>query len=208
MARCWRRASKFRPATATDRQRRLRRHRWWWLNLRMGDDRTDREGSRTARKESEAERLDRNYLEILQELRVLQAGMQILFAFLLSLVFQSRFEDTTDRQRDIYIVTLVCAAIATACLIAPVPFHRLVFRRGMKDDLIVAANRYVFAGLIFLFLSMAGAIMLVLDFLVGPGTAITVTAVLAAVFVVLWLVLPLVSRADEVDDSQDRPGDV
>ena len=158
------------------------------------------------RDETEADRLDRNYLEMLQELRVLQAGMQILFAFLLSLAFASRFGDTTDFQRDLYIATLVCAALATACLIAPVPFHRIVFRRGMKDDLIIAANRYVAAGLLFLFLSMAGAILLVLDFLVDLTTALVVTGFLAVVFVVLWVVIPLRSRATEPDDSQDRPG--
>ena len=103
-------------------------------------------------------------------------------------------------------MTLVCAALATACLIAPVPFHRIVFRRGMKDDLIVAANRYVAAGLLFLFLSMAGAILLVLDFLVDLTTALVVTGSLAAVFVLLWVVIPLLSRATEHDDSQDSPG--
>lgn len=158
------------------------------------------------RDETEADRLDRNYLEMLQELRVLQAGMQILFAFLLSLAFASRFDETTKFQRDLYIVTLVCAALATACLIAPVPFHRIVFRRGMKDDLIIAANRYVGAGLLFLFLSMAGAILLVLDFLIDLTTALVVTGSLAAVFVLLWVVIPLRSRATEADDSQDSPG--
>ena len=144
------------------------------------NQRHDRQGrlgpaAESQRDETEADRLDRNYLEMLQELRVLQAGMQILFAFLLSLAFASRFDETTDFQRDLYIATLVCAALATACLIAPVPFHRIVFRRGMKDDLIVAANRYVAAGLLFLFLSMAGAILLVLDFLVDLATALVVT---------------------------------
>lgn len=158
------------------------------------------------RAETEADRLDRNYLEMLQELRVLQAGMQILFAFLLSLAFASRFNQTTDFQRALYIGTLVSAALATACLIAPVPFHRIVFRRGMKDDLIVAANRYVAAGLVFLFLTMAGAILLVLDFLVDLTTALVVTSSLAVVFVVLWVVIPLLSRATEHDDSQDKPG--
>jgi O-antigen/teichoic acid export membrane protein len=158
------------------------------------------------RDESEADRLDRNYLEMLQELRVLQAGMQILFAFLLSLAFASRFDETTPFQRDLYIVTLVCAALATACLIAPVPFHRIVFRRGMKDDLIVAANRYVAAGLCFLFLSMAGAILLVLDFLIDITVAVTVTGALAVAFVVLWVVIPFRSRATESDDTQDEPG--
>lgn len=164
-------------------------------------------GSGTEREETEADRLDRNYLEMLQELRVLQAGMQILFAFLLSLAFASRFDETTQFQRDLYIVTLICAALATSCLIAPVPFHRIVFRRGMKDDLIVAANRYVAAGLAFLSLSMAGAILLVLDFLIDLTTALVVTGALVVVFVVLWVVIPLLSRATEHDDSQDSPGE-
>ena len=158
------------------------------------------------RDETESDRLDRNYLEMLQELRVLQAGMQILFAFLLSLAFLSRFDETTDFQRNLYIVTLVCAALATACLIAPVPFHRIVFRRGMKDDLIVATTRYVAGGLVFLFLTMAGAILLVLDFLVDLTAALVITASLAVAFLVLWVVLPLLSRATEHDDSQDKPG--
>jgi hypothetical protein len=162
--------------------------------------------SQSERDETEAARLDRNYIELLQELRVLQAGMQILFAFLLSLAFQSRFSETTDFQRDLYIVTLVCAALATACLIGPVPFHRIVFRRGMKDDLVVAANRYAAAGLIMLFLTMAGAILLVLDFVIGLTTALIVTASLAVAFIVLWVAIPLRSRATEDDDSQDKPG--
>ena len=133
--------------------------------------------------------------------------MQILFAFLLSLAFASRFDETTDFQRDLYIVTLVCAALATACLIAPVPFHRIVFRRGMKDDLIIAANRYVAAGLVFLFLSMAGAILLVLDFLVDLTTALVVTRGSLAVGLRDALGRhPLRSRATE-RRPQDSPGD-
>ncbi len=92
--------------------------------------------------------------------------MQILFAFLLTLAFQQRFVEVDDFERDVYLVTLVCAALATACIIGPVPFHRLIFRRGMKDDLIRATTRYVGAGLVLLFLSITGAMLLVLDFLV------------------------------------------
>ena len=160
------------------------------------------------RDETEADRLDRNYLEMLQELRVLQAGMQILFAFLLSLAFASRFDETTDFQRDLYIVTLVCAALATACLIAPVPFHRIVFRRGMKDDLIIAANRYVAAGL---------RLLVPVDGRrdpAGPGLprrsdhcARGDRLAWRSVFVMLWVVIPLRSRATEADDCQDSPGD-
>ncbi len=153
--------------------------------------------------ESEAERLDRNYNELLQEMRVLQAGVQILFAFLLSLAFQSRFTSVSDFQRDAYLVSLVTASLATACIIAPVPFHRIVFRRGMKDDLMSAATKYVSAGLGFLFVSITGAVLLVLDFLVSRALALTITGALAVTFVVLWLVLPLWVKANEDDDEQD-----
>ncbi|MBA2773760.1 MAG: amine oxidase [Nocardioidaceae bacterium] len=155
--------------------------------------------------ESEAERLDRNYGELLQEMRVLQAGVQILFAFLLTIAFQSSFAKVTGFQRDTYLVTLISAALATACIIGPVPFHRVVFRRGMKADLIQAATRYVSAGLAFFFVSITGAVLLVLDFLLSRTTASIVTAVLAAAFLVLWVVMPFLSRAEEEDDAQDEP---
>jgi hypothetical protein len=151
--------------------------------------------------ETEEQRLDRNYNELLQEMRVLQAGMQILFAFLLSLAFQQRFVEVDTFQRDVYLGTLVCAALATACLMGPVPFHRLVFRRGMKDDLIQATTRYVGAGLTLLFFCVCGAMLLVLDFLVSRA----VTGVLAVVFFVLWVVLPIRARVEEEDSEQDKP---
>ena len=155
--------------------------------------------------ETEEERLDRNYNELLQEMRVLQAGMQILFAFLLSLAFQSRFTSVTDFQRDVYLGTLLSAALATACIIGPVPFHRVVFRRGMKDDLMRAATRYVSTGLVLLFVSIIGALLLVLDVLLSRTAAAVISAVLAMIFVVLWLVLPLLARATEDETWQDRP---
>ena len=123
--------------------------------------------------ESEAERLDRNYGELLQEMRVLQAGVQILFAFLLTLPFQSAFGQVDDFQRTVYMSTLVAAALAAICVIGPVPFHRFVFRRGMKDDLIKATTRYVGSGLVFIFLSMIGAVMLAADVLVSRDWALT-----------------------------------
>jgi MFS family permease len=155
--------------------------------------------------ETEEQRLDRNYNELLQEMRVLQAGMQILFAFLLSLAFQQRFVEVDSFERNVYLVTLVSAALATACIIGPVPFHRLVFRRGMKDDLIRASTRYVGAGLVLLFLCITGAMLMVLDFLVNRTLAIGVTAVLALTFFVLWVVLPVLARVDGADDDQDEP---
>ncbi len=155
--------------------------------------------------ESEAERLDRNYGELLQEMRVLQAGVQILFAFLLTLAFQTSFEKVDDFQLVAYLVTLIAATLAAASIIGPVPFHRLVFRRGMKADLIKVATRYVAAGLVALFVAMVGAVLLVLDVLVNRVLALSVTAVLSTVFVVLWLVIPLVARGEEPNDEQDAP---
>ncbi|MBA3308481.1 MAG: hypothetical protein H0U28_00255 [Nocardioidaceae bacterium] len=147
------------------------------------------------RDETMSARLDRNYNELLQELRVMQAGIQILFGFLLSLAFQSRFTAVSDFQRDVYVVTLVSATLATGFLVAPVPFHRLVFGRRMKDDLIRAATRYVAAGLVFLFTSISGATLLVLDFLLSRGVAVATTSVIGVVFVVLWVAIPMRARA-------------
>lgn len=168
------------------------------------DDRSN-DPDQSQRDETEAERLDRNYNELLQEMRVLQAGIQILFAFLLSLAFQQRFTEVTDLQRDVYIVTLVFACLATACILAPVSFHRLVFRRGMKDELMKAANKQVGAGLVLLFVAMHGAVLLVLDFLLSLTFAVIAVAVIAMVYLVLWLVVPLVARAREANDEQDKP---
>ena len=187
-----------------------------WLNApvspddRSGDDRNgnDRKGDdeeQQQRDESEAERLDRNYGELLQELRVLQAGVQILFAFLLTIAFQQRFAAVNDFQRNVYLVSLINASLATVCITAPVAFHRIVFRRGMKDELMAAATRYTAAGMAFLALAMIGAVLLVLDYLLSLGIAVGVAVGLAGVFLVLWVVLPYVARAREADDEQDPP---
>lgn len=165
------------------------------LNHQMAERSDEASATSYERDETKAEQLDRNYNEMLQELRVLQAGMQILFGFLLSLAFQSRFTAISDFQRDVYLVTLVAATLATGFLVAPVPFHRLVFRRGMKDDLIKAATRYVAAGLVFLLASISGATLLVLDFLLSRGVAVAVTTIISLIFVMLWAVLPLRLRA-------------
>jgi Family of unknown function (DUF6328) len=169
------------------------------------DSRSTGDPEQDQRDESEAERLDRNYNELLQELRVLQAGMQILFAFLLSLAFQQRFTAVTEFERNVYVGTLIVACLATGCLLAPVAFHRMVFRRGMKAELMAAANRFVGAGLSLLFLAMLGAVLLVLDFLLNLPFAVVVIAAIAVVFLLMWLVLPLVARAKKADDEQDEP---
>nr|ASV47111.1 hypothetical protein [uncultured bacterium] len=147
------------------------------------------------RDETEAERLDRNYGELLQELRVTQTGVQILFAFLLTLAFTQRFEQITSFQRATYVVTLLFAVGAAALFIAPVALHRVVFRQNLKDRLVFTTNRMALAGLVFLLVALVGALLLILDVTLGRTPALWFSALAAAWFLLLWLVVPLASRA-------------
>jgi uncharacterized protein DUF6328 len=146
--------------------------------------------------ESEGERLDRNFADLLQELRVAQTGVQILFAFLLTLPFAARFGDIDSFERFVYVVALISAAFAAASIIAPVAFHRVVFRRGRKPQLVAAAHRFASIGLGFLLVSMAGAILLVTDFLLGRVWSLVLTAITTIWFVLLWAVLPWRARSE------------
>jgi hypothetical protein len=143
------------------------------------------------RHETEAQRLDRNYSEQLQELRVAQAGVQILFAFLLTIAFQQRFSSISDFLKVVYIVTLGCAAISAALFIAPVAVHRVMFGRHLKDELVEFTARLSVAGLVFLALTVLGALLLIADFVVGPVTAGIMTGLMALLFGYLWYVLPV-----------------
>ena len=149
------------------------------------------------RDESEADRLDRNYNELLQELRVAETGVQILFAFMLSIAFQQRFQTLDDLQRTVYVITLLFCTVAIGLLVAPVAFHRLVFRHGLKDELVRITNTLALAGTSFLLLAVLSGVLLILDYVVGRTFAAVVTGVLAVLFVSLWLVLPLSRRRAE-----------
>jgi O-antigen/teichoic acid export membrane protein len=143
------------------------------------------------RDETEAERADRNFNELLQELRVAQTGVQILFAFLLTLPFTQRFEKLGDDDRSVYLGTLLATAVATACLIAPVSQHRVLFRRRRKPEIVDTANKLAQAGLAFLLIAVAGAVYLIFDFVVGTGIAGVITGVLVVWFILIWYVQPL-----------------
>jgi hypothetical protein len=147
--------------------------------------------------ESEKRRLERNFSELLQELRVAQAGVQILFAFLLTLPFTARWAAVDHFQETVYVVALVATALAAATLIAPVVYHRALFRRGRKREIVRNAHRLSLVGLAFLFLSMAGAVLLALDVVLGRVAAIIIASVVSAVFVMLWGVLPFWARHDK-----------
>jgi len=141
--------------------------------------------------ESESERLTRNLNELLQELRVTQTGVQILTGFLLTLPFTNRFGHLDSVQRNAYLGVLCGSVIATGLIIAPVAFHRMLFRHGRRPWLVKAANRAARAGLISLALTTSGVVWLVFD-LVTNRLAASVAGVISLLFFgVLWAVVPL-----------------
>ena len=155
------------------------------------------------RDESEAHRLDRNYNEQLQELRVAETGVQILFAFLLGISFQQRFSSISDFLRTIYVITLVCSAVAVSLFIAPVALHRAIFRMHRKDDLVRYTARLEAVGLLFLALAMIGSLLLIVDFVVNVAAGIAVAAGAVIVFGALWYLLPM--RLKQRLDDDDHP---
>jgi hypothetical protein len=158
------------------------------------DDAADADQNAKLRGETPAQRLDRNYSELLQELRVVQTGVQILFAFLLSLAFYEKFNQLTGTQRNLYFANLLIAVVALALLIAPVAHHRVLFGLRRKDALVVASNRLAILGLCLVMLALAGSIFLIADVLYGRDASITVLSVVLGIFVGLWFVVPRLYR--------------
>lgn len=146
------------------------------------------------RDESEDERADRQYNELLQELRVAQTGVQFLFAFLLTLAFTQRFPQVTDFQHWVYVATLTATAVASALLIGPVPFHRIVFRRGLKPRLVRGADLMARGGLAMLLLAINGAVLLILDVVLTGPLPFVMSGAVALWFVLVWYVVPLTAR--------------
>jgi len=144
--------------------------------------------------ESKDERLDRELIEFLNELRVALPGVQVLFAFLLGVPFTQRFSQVTDLQKDVYFVTFLCAAVATALLIAPSAYHRLEWRQGDKEHLLIVSNRFAIAGTTFLALSISGTVFVVTDMLFDETSAAVVAGLTAAFFGWFWYGLPLLRR--------------
>jgi hypothetical protein len=147
------------------------------------------------RQETEAERLDRNLLELLNELRVALPGVQVLFAFLLAVPFTDRFQELNGGQEKIYYAILLCAALSTALLIAPSAHHRIEFRAQDKRHIVFVANRFAIVGLAFLALAMTGVVLFITDVLFTHLTAGIATAGAAAVFGWLWYGIPLLRVA-------------
>jgi small-conductance mechanosensitive channel len=151
-------------------------------------------GGRSGREESPEERADRRWTELLQEVRVAQTGVQILFGFLLTVVFQPRFADLPQADRVIYLTTVFLGAAATGSLIAPVALHRMLTGRRVKPQTVEWAARLTVTGLVLLLCTMAAALLLILRVVLDNTLALWLVTPLVLWFVLCWFVLPLWAR--------------
>ena len=157
------------------------------------------------RNETQPQRDDRNMMELLNELRVAALGVQVLFGFLLSLPFTKRFVLLSPVQRDIFIADLLLSVLATAMLLAPVAYHRVLFRRGLKESVVKNTSAMAIAGLICVGLALTAAVVLVVSFVISGVSAVVIGVLVVCVFVVLWFVLPLAKRGTA--DNDERHGE-
>jgi hypothetical protein len=152
--------------------------------------------SRDDGEETKRERVNRELIELLNELRVALPGVQVLFAFLLAVPFSAGYEKITSFQRDVFFVTLVATAISTAFFIAPSAYHRWHFRNQEKERLLFTSNKFALIGILFLAISMVGVVVLVTDVIYSDEMALASGAVAVLLFGGLWAGLPLARRAD------------
>lgn len=147
------------------------------------------------RDETDLERADRNWDELLGELRVTQTGVAILFSLLLTVPFSARFEDVTPFQRGVFLVALVLSAATTVTLIGPVASHRVLFSQGHKRDLVRQANRLARLGLVLLGLTLGAVLLLVVDVVLDSAVALLLAGGFTLATGLLWFVLPLRMRS-------------
>ena len=147
--------------------------------------------------EDHHERTARELIELLQELRIVIPGVQVLFAFLLTVPFSQGFTRLDSLQEGVFFATLLCTAAATALLIAPSSHHRVLFRQGVREQRLKLGNVLAILGLAFLVPAMVGVLFVITDLIFGTVAAIIVTALATLVFVLLWFVLPLPYRTND-----------
>ena len=146
--------------------------------------------------ETEIDRLERNWDELLQELRVTQTGTQILTGFLLTLAFQPRFADLSVFQADVYLVLVVLAALTTALALAPVSLHRYLFREGAKAQIVHVTNIILKATLVGVALVLTGTIMLIFGVVVGVTAGFVAAGAMLVVIAAIWILLPVLVHPD------------
>ncbi|WP_240136349.1 DUF6328 family protein [Streptomyces sp. MUM 178J] len=157
------------------------------------------------RHETPEERADRLWLELLQELRVVQTGVQILFGFLLTVVFNPRFAELSQADRTIYVITVMLGAATTGILVGPVAFHRLLTGRRLKPQTVEWASRLALAGLVMLLCTMASALLLILRVVLADSLAVWLVMAMVAWFALCWFALP--GLALRRGTREARPGD-
>jgi hypothetical protein len=145
--------------------------------------------------ETHEERVNRELIELLNELRVALPGVQVLFAFLLAVPFSQRFDRTTELQRDTFMVALLSTLAGSVFLIAPSAYHRIRFRERDKEALLQISNVFAIAGMFFLALGMTAGVFLVTDLIFKGLATSVVTALTAALFATVWFVLPLARKS-------------
>ncbi|MFF7976342.1 DUF6328 family protein [Streptomyces sp. NPDC007905] len=160
---------------------------------------------RRGRNETEEERADRMWGELIQEVRVAQTGVQILFGFLLTVVFQPKYATLTHTNQVIYIVTVVLGACATGALIGPVSLHRLVAGRRVKPQAVRLASRMTFVGLVLLLATMTSSLLLILRVATADSYVPWLVAAVVAWYLLCWYGLPLWARRRHTSGSADRP---
>ncbi len=154
------------------------------------DDRDSIDPDGAQRDETTTERADRNWNELLQELRVTQTGLQILTGFLLTLPFQQRFSELDPTLRVVFLVALALAVTSTGLVVAPVVWHGLLFRRHAKAELVSSADRLTKAGLTTLALTIVAAVVVVFGFVSGPVAAVVAGLAASVFFLVQWVLVP------------------
>ncbi|XXZ52593.1 DUF6328 family protein [Streptomyces cavourensis] len=143
------------------------------------------------REETREERADRQWTELLQELRVAQTGVQILFGFLLAVVFQPRFAELSEVDRDIYVTTVVLGSATVAALIGPVTYHRLLTGRRLKPQTVIWASRMTMVGLVLLFFTMCSTLLLIMRVALHNTFALWLVGGIALWFLACWIVFPV-----------------
>lgn len=174
-----------------------------------GPDRTEEarhgEWNRRVRGETDTERLDRNFGQLLQELRVLQTGVQLLTGLLLILPFQDGFEDLGAAERGIYLVTVAFAMMATIVLVAPVAWHRVLFRRRRLADVVAVAHRCAVSGMALLGLALTGVVVLIGAAVINMVAAALLGLVTGLLFFTVWWLAPMRQRRRPAQHDDSPP---
>ena len=165
---------------------------------------TDQSWDGNARKETPTERLDRNWASLLQELRVVQTGVQLLTGFLLTLPFQQRFDQLDGEMRAVFLATVSCAVAASVLLIAPVGIHRVLFRQRRLQSLVSAAHRLAYTGLLLLGLALVGMTVIIFEAVAGRTAGVTAGIVSLAAFTAFWVVIPVWMRVSGPSPEGNR----